>query len=122
MTWTFGMRDPSDDELTRLLQAVRADADPVLWTRVRARIASRRRAPALVRWAMRPAALAASFALLAISVALVMTYEGSTASSSADDYATIGDALIAERDAEATAAPAPAKPGGAAARDSGGGR
>src|SRR5436309_6565495 len=101
--------DPDDDDprLTRLLQAVRADADPALWTRVRARIESRRRLPALLAWAMRPAALAAAVALLVVAagVTLMLGEPATTLTTvsltTTEEYATLGDALVAERDAEA---------------------
>ena len=62
------VHDEGDDEiqLTRLLQAVRADADPALWTRVRARIEARRRLPALLALAMRPAASASDKDVMSI--------------------------------------------------------
>ena len=112
-------RDDEDPGLTRLLRAVRADADPALWTRVRARIEARPRVPALVAWAMRPAALAASLGLLVASAALALWLADGAAVANGDGYATLADALIAERDAE-VAAPeaAPESPDGAAS-DSG---
>ena len=94
-----------DLRLTRLLRAVRADADPTLWTRVRARIESRPPVPVLLAWAMRPAALATSLALLlaASGLALVLASGG-----------TMAGAEVA------TPAPAaPARPAGGAVRDSG---
>jgi hypothetical protein len=110
-----------DIRLTRLLQVVRADADPALWTRVRARIESRPRVPALLALAMRPAALAASFALLLATAALALLLVGAGTISTVEEYASLGDALLAERDAQATAMPvSPQSPTGAA-RDSGSG-
>lgn len=92
--------DDEDLRLTRLLQAVRADADPALWTRVRARALARPRLPGLLAWAMRPAALAASLALFVATAALALALAPEP--STGDDYATLGEALLAERDAEAT--------------------
>lgn len=110
-----------DRRLTRLLQVVRADADPALWTRARARIESRPRMPALLSWAMRPAALAASLGLLLATSALALMLASGGTLAGGDDYATLGEALLAERDAEVTTStPAtPARPAGGAVRDSG---
>lgn len=118
------MLESGDDDprLTRLLQAVRADADPVLWTRVRARIESRRRLPVLLAWAMRPAALAASVALLVVTagVTLMLGEPATTLTAAAvtttEEYVTLGDALVAERDADAAAAVITSKPTAGAAR------
>jgi hypothetical protein len=117
------MRDEGDEDirLTRLLQAVRADADPALWTRVRARAIARPRVPGLLAWAMRPAALAASLALLVVSTALALVLASGTSVSTGEGYATLGDALVAERDADAAATPTSTQPRSGAARDSGSG-
>jgi hypothetical protein len=117
------MTTHDDDEirLTRLLRAVQADADPALWTRVRARALERPRVPALLRWAMRPAALAASLALFLASAALALVL-ASGSGESGEDYATLGDALIAERDAEVATPAAASQPSAGAAHDSGSGR
>jgi hypothetical protein len=117
---TDGM-DDRDRRLAELLRAVRADVDPALWTRVRARIEARPRVPALIAWAMRPAALAVSLALLVTTAALaVMLGTGGTAVSS-EDYATLADALVAERESEVAAPETWPAPAGGAARDSGSG-
>ncbi len=118
------MRDEGDEDirLTRSLRAVSADADPALWTRVRARIGSRAPVPWLLTWAMRPAALAASLALFLASAALALVLGSGPSVSSGEEYATLGEALVAERDAEATTAPAVAQPRAGAAIDSGSSR
>lgn len=117
------MREGGDEDirLTRLLQAVRADADPALWTRVRARAIAHPPVPGVLAWAMRPAALAASLALLLASAALALVLASGTTVSAGEDYATLGDALVAERDAEAAVTPTVAQPRSGAARDSGSG-
>ena len=115
-------QDQEDLRLTRLLQAVRADADPALWTRVRARIAASPRVPALLLWAMRPAALAASLALFVASAALALLLATDTTVATDADSATLAEALLAERDAEAVAPATPTPPAGGAAHDSGSGR
>jgi hypothetical protein len=114
-------RNDEDPELTRLLRAVRADADPALWTRVRARIEARPRVPALVAWAMRPAALAASLALLVASAALALLLADGTTVTSGEEYATLGDALIAEREAQVSLPETTPAPTEGAASDSGSG-
>ena len=117
------MRDEGEEDirLTRLLQAVRADADPALWTRVRARAIARPRVPGVLAWAMRPAALAASLALLVVSTALALVLATGTGVSTGEEYATLGDALVAVREADAAATPTPTQPRTGAARDSGSG-
>ena len=114
-------RDDEDPGLTRLLRAVRADADPALWTRVRARIEARPRVPALVAWAMRPAALGASLALLVASATLALMLSTGSPVATDEDYATLTDALIAERDAEVVGPEATPGPAEGAASDSGSG-
>jgi hypothetical protein len=63
------MNDRNLDKPIELLRAVRAEADPVLWTRARARI-EQHRPSGVLGWLMRPAALAASMAALVLSVGL----------------------------------------------------
>jgi len=115
------VRDDEDQSLTRMLRAVRADADPALWTRVRARLEARPRVPGLLAWAMRPVALAASLALLVASTALALMLSNGPSAATGEDYATLGDALLAERDAEAVGPEGAPEPAGGAARDSGSG-
>ena len=63
---------PADLELDalvdRTLAAVRADADPAVWVRARARLEAEHRAPGAFGWLARPQALAFSLALFAASV------------------------------------------------------
>jgi|SRR5262245_1060424 len=115
-------RFDEDPELERLLRAVKADRDPALWTRVRARIEARERVPALVRWAMRPAALAASLALfIAVSsVALMLGMQTTVATG--ETYTSIADALVDERDSEVQGTAVTPAPAPAATRDSGASR
>jgi hypothetical protein len=104
-------RFEADPELTRLLRAVRADRDPALWTRVRARIEARQHQPWLLRWAMRPAALGASLALFVAVTALAVTLGTGGTVTGGDTYTSIADALVDERDSEVrgeSATPAPA--------------
>jgi hypothetical protein len=114
-----------DDDLSRLLGAVRADAEPALWTRARARIEARPRAGVGGWWAwvMRPAALGASLAVfagaVAVSAALVTTAPRALTDGS---YESLTEALVADLNGSAAAAmPTPATPP-AATPDSGGAR
>jgi hypothetical protein len=110
-----------DDDLSRLLGAVRADAEPALWTRARARIEAGGRAG--VRgwraWVMRPAALGASLAVfagaVAVSAALVSTAPRALTDGS---YDTLTEALVADLSGATTAtvaAPATQAPAAAPA-------
>lgn len=90
------MIERDDEKLAQLLRAVRAETDPALWTRARARIESRQ-ASGLLAWLMRPAALAASMAVLVLSVGasafLLSHTEPHLASTSSET--NLADALIA---------------------------
>ena len=116
------MRDEDlDRELSRMLAAVGAEAEPALVTRARGRIAGRAGQPLLVRWAMRPAALGASVALFVASAGLSLALV-SGAGSGTGESATLVESLLAERgieDGSTLAAPA-TEPG--TAPDSGGAR
>ncbi|HKA24553.1 MAG TPA: hypothetical protein VKF80_06210 [Candidatus Eisenbacteria bacterium] len=88
------MIDRDDERLDQLLRAVRAEANPVLWTRARARIEAGEPS-GLIAWLMRPAALAASLATLVLSVglsALLLFHSQSRLTSS---ETSLADALIA---------------------------
>jgi hypothetical protein len=115
-------RFEDDPELSRLLRAVRADADPALWTRVRARIEARQQVPTLVRWAMRPAALAASLALFAAVAAGALLVGTGTSTANGEQYTSIADALVDERDSEVQSQPAVPPPSHGAASDTGASR
>jgi hypothetical protein len=115
-------RFEEDPELTRLLSAVRADLDPALWTRVRARIEARQHLPALVRWAMRPAALAASLTLFAAVAAGGLMLGTGTTTANGEQYTSIADALVDERDTEVQSQQASPAPSPGAARDTGAAR
>jgi len=103
-----------DERLARLLASVRADADPALWTRVRARIEARERQPRWQAWLMRPVALGAAFSMFAIamtaSLALVATAPRTITAGTTDD---LTDALVAElsETASSTSAVAPGDSG-----------
>jgi hypothetical protein len=115
---------PDDERITRLLAAVRAEAEPALWTRVRARIEERERGQARgwVAWLMRPAVLGGSLALLAVaiatSLALVATAPQTSGTTTAE---TLEDALVVELESGVTAGGA-AAPSPGAATDSGASR
>jgi hypothetical protein len=110
-----------DRTLSRMLAAVGAEAEPALMTRARARIEARERRPFLVRWAMRPAALGASFALFIASAGLSLALISNAPGSETGESATLIESLLAERGIEAGsplsapwAEPAPAPDSGAA--------
>ena len=110
-----------DRTLSRMLAAVGAEAEPALMTRARARIEARERRPFLVRWAMRPAALGASFALFIASAGLSLALISNAPGSETGESATLIESLLAERGIEAgspliapSAEPAPAPDSGAA--------
>ena len=110
-----------DRTLSRMLAAVGAEAEPALWTRARARIEARERRPFLVRWAMRPAALGASFALFVASAGLSLALISNAPGSESVEGATLIESLLAERGIDAGSAlvapvpdPGPAPDSGAA--------
>ena len=47
---------------------------------------------------MRPAALAASLALFLVSAALALVLASGTSASNGEEYATLGEVMVAERD------------------------
>jgi len=116
------MRDDDDARLTRLLGAVRAEADPALWTRVRARARARPHVPGMLSWAMRPAALAASLALFVASAALALMLASGSSATGGEEYATLDEALMAERDTDVGTPAVTAPAADAAAQDSGSSR
>ena len=88
-----------DRTLSRMIAAVRADAEPALLTRARARIEARVRQPWFVRWAMRPAALGASVALFVASAGLSLALVSNAPVSEASD-STLMESLLQERGIE----------------------
>jgi hypothetical protein len=89
------MIERDDERLTRLLRAARAEADPVLWTRARARIGARQES-GLIAWLMRPAALAASMAALVLSVGVsaFLLLHAEPRFTNASSETNLADALI----------------------------
>jgi hypothetical protein len=89
-----------DERLERLLASVRAEADPALWTRVRARIEAGGQRAGVLAWIMRPAALGAACALLlvcvAASAALMMTSPRTITAGSTGTSQDLTEALVAE--------------------------
>ena len=116
--------DRDDVRLERLLRAVRAEAEPALWTRVRARIEARERIPSWVRWSMQPAALevvAISMALFLATAGLTMALVRPVAMSTPTNAATLTEALIGADDDAMALGDAVTRPAtGGAARDTGG--
>ena len=104
--------DDLDRELSRMLQAVGADAEPALLTRARARIEARARQPLLLRWAMRPAALGASLAVFVASAGLSFALISSASWTATGESATLMESLLEERGIETGALVTPeAEPG-----------
>ncbi len=79
----------------RLAATLRAEPDAATLARVRRRLATREPEPAWLRWLARPAALAASAALLVVSAwtgnVLLSTPGGESADASALTVALLGD-------------------------------
>ena len=90
-----------DRTLSRMLAAVKAEAEPALMTRARARIEARAGRPFLVRWVMQPAALGASVALFVASAGLSFALLASAPGSETGESATLVESLLAERGIEA---------------------
>ena len=86
-----------EERLLRVLGAIRAEAEPALWTRARARIESRRRVPAPLAWAMRPAALAVSAVLLVLATGATWTLLSPGRDASTSSTASLVERLEAER-------------------------
>jgi hypothetical protein len=85
-----------DDRLTRLLRATRAEADPYVWTRARARIEARERIPQPFAWLMRPAALAVSTGLLVVAIGVSWALVPVTAVRGENEADTVIEALLAD--------------------------
>ncbi len=119
--------DERDDRITKLLGAVRADAEPALWTRTRARIEERERQQARgwVAWLMRPAAIGGALALLAVAIATALALVATTprtTTTSTSGAETLEDALVVELESGATAGGGSSAPAPDAATDSGASR
>jgi hypothetical protein len=101
-------RHDDDERLARWIGAVRADADPALWTRVRARIEAgdeRLLLPPWLQWLMRPAALgtaAAALALVCGAGLVTLRSDGTAAESNAG---SLTEALLDEVTGSTTVAP-----------------
>jgi hypothetical protein len=93
-----------DDRLARLLRATRADADPFLWTRVRARIEGRERVPRPLEWLVRPAALGVSAAVLVVALGVSWALLPMRATGESEDPTTVVEALLADANGPVDAA------------------
>ena len=78
-----------------LLAGAHAEPEPGTLARVRARLAARRAEPAWVRWLARPAALAASAALLVVTAWAANVWLSSSATQPSDDGSIVA-ALLGE--------------------------
>jgi anti-sigma factor RsiW len=65
-----GPDDWGDDQLAQLIAASRAEADPAAFARALGRLETRDTVPGWIAWLAHPAALAASCALLVVSVGI----------------------------------------------------
>lgn len=88
-------RDSGDERLTELLRAVRAEPEPALWTRVRARIEAADEPRGFLGWLMRPSALAASIAALALASALSVAMLRDLPPAATSGATSLTDALLA---------------------------
>lgn len=77
----------------RLAATLRAEPDPATLARVHARLAARARGPAWVRWLSHPVALAASAALLLVSV---YTGRALLSPSGVDDETSVVSTLLGD--------------------------
>ena len=89
-----------DERLSRMLAATRAEADPAVWTRVRARIEARAALAGPLGWVMRPAALGASLALLVVAAGVSLAIVGSETAAIPRGSRSLVEGLLAERGAE----------------------
>jgi len=86
--------DRRDEALSKLLRASRAGHDPVLWTRVRARLEADQEVHGVVAWFIRPRALAASLAALALATLLSIQLLNDAVPASYEGATGITDALL----------------------------
>jgi hypothetical protein len=107
-----------DERLSRLIGAVRAEADPFVMTRVRLRLREREAMPAWVGWLQQPRALAFSLALLLGCSVLAVTL--SVAGSRAEERRQIAQSLATELASDAWLDGAGGATDTGAAGDSGG--
>jgi len=109
-----------DERLSRLLAAAHAEAEPALWARARARIESRRGAPAVLAWITRPAALAAAAAVLVVACGISWRLLTPVSTSSSKTSASLIEALENERGGSGSLDES-VWPGNGSPRDSGAG-
>jgi len=89
------MSRSEDDRLDALLSTVKAEPEAWMMARVRARLAAEE--PGWAAWLMRPAALAASAALLVVTLGGTLMMLQAT--EPATEVASLTDALLTERGA-----------------------
>lgn len=115
--------DWSDERLARLIAASRGEADPASLAGALRRLEARETTPAWVAWLARPAALAASCALLVVSVGLssvlVRGADGTRSSAATTSSADFMSQLL---DDDGALPVAVADSPGSETHDSGGGR
>lgn len=103
------MRNPIDDEqLQRMLSAARADADPAVWTRARDRIEARATARAATRfealwdWMSKPAAVAASIAVLLVTAGAMFPLARQLVTTDATESTSFVESLLEENGTTST--------------------
>jgi hypothetical protein len=118
--------DPRDERLARLLAATRAEANPGVLARARARLAARERAPGLAVWLGRPEVLAGAGALFALCVAgtFAVSRQAATATATTATETSLLASVLGEDDLglpiELNGGSGTADANGGAAGDSGG--
>ena len=115
--------DERDERIAKLLASVRAEAEPALWTRARARIEAgeRDRVRGFMAWVMRPVALGTSLAMLGVSMLAAFSLIATTPQTSTTSYTdSLEEALVTELESASTTTGTVSAPAPAAATDSGG--
>lgn len=110
-----------DERLAKLLAATRAEANPAVLARARARLAARERAPGVAVWLGRPAVLAGAGALFALCVAgtFMVARQAATATATSTGEKSLIATVLGEDDLGLPIDVDPAGEAGAAG-DSGG--
>ena len=111
---------PRDERLAKLMRAARAEVEPMLWTRVRARLEASEEPRGLIAWLMRPVALAASVAVLVLASLLSVNMLSDAALSARYAQASgLTEALVDVERSPLDALSIPAEAGDASPADTG---
>lgn len=87
-----------EERLARLIAASRAEANPAVLARARARIAAAERVPGVAAWLGRPAVLAGAGALFALCVAGTFVVSQRVSATAAASETSLVSALLGEDD------------------------